>query len=100
MDKVEAITARCNVAENFITFLVFEDQVFVKLLFFDLTRLGRHVLYGQHKVPSTVQIFTFQSSDEVFGWRWDHVSLALLMLTSDSPDRSMAADFLVKFNRV
>ena len=46
MNKVEAIAAGCNVAEYLIAFLVFEDQMFVKLLLFDLTRLGRHVLDG------------------------------------------------------
>jgi len=46
MYKVKAIAARCNVAEYFVSLLVFEDQVFVKLFLFDLTRLGRHELDG------------------------------------------------------
>ena len=46
MDKVEAIATGCNVAEYLVTLLVFEDQVFVKLLLVDLTRLGRHELNG------------------------------------------------------
>lgn len=46
MDKVKAIAAGCYDAEYFVSLLVFEDQVFVKLLLFDLTRLGRHELDG------------------------------------------------------
>ena len=46
MDKVEAIATGCNVAEYLVALLVFEDQVFVKLLLVDLTRLGRHELNG------------------------------------------------------
>lgn len=46
MDKVEAIATGCNVAEYLVALLVFEDQVFVKLLLVDLTRLCRHELDG------------------------------------------------------
>ena len=46
MDKVKAIAAGCYDAEYFVSLLVFEDQVFVELLLFDFTRLGRHELDG------------------------------------------------------
>ena len=54
MNKVKAIAAGCYVTEYFISLLVFEDQVFVKLFLLDLTRFGRHVLDRQHKVLSTM----------------------------------------------
>ena len=54
MDKVKAIAAGCYVTEYFISLLVFEDQVFVKLFLLDLARFGRHVLDRQHEVLSTM----------------------------------------------
>ena len=52
MDKVESIAAGCHVTEYFVSLLVFEDQVFVKLLFFYLTRFGLHVSNRYNKVLS------------------------------------------------
>ena len=50
MDKVESIAAGCHVTKYFVSLLVFEDQVFVKLFFFDLTRFGLHVINRYNEV--------------------------------------------------